>query len=59
MHFKIFAHVSEMELEYNGRPISPNLSIILKSYLTRKSRLADGDTKIKLADTRTQSDEKV
>ena len=39
------------------------LSIILKFYLARKRRLADGGTKIKLADTqtdtRTQSDEKV
>ena len=31
------------------------LSIILKSYLARKRRLADGDTKRKLADTQTDT----
>jgi len=31
------------------------LSIILKSYLVRKRRLADGDTKRKLADTQTDT----
>ena len=31
------------------------ISIILKSYLARKRRLADGDTKRKLADTQTDT----
>ena len=31
------------------------LSIILKSYFARKRRLADGDTKSKLADTQTDT----
>ena len=32
------------------------LSIVLKSYLARKRRLADGDIKRKLADTQTDTD---
>ena len=35
------------------------LSIILKSYLACKRRLADGETKRMLADTHTLTDEKV
>ena len=31
------------------------ISVILKSYLSRKRRLADGDTKRKLADTQTDT----
>ena len=46
------------EICYNGRrPISPiNLSFILKSFLARKRRLADGDTKSLQQMTDTQRD---